>query len=71
MLIHGSLMMIVDGIPEGGFLPRFNETYLSRGALKVVCADQQTAVWLRGKVGSLREWEGAKLQTVKQKDLPR
>ena len=54
-----------------GDSPRFNETYLSRGALKVVCADQQTAVWLRENVGSLREWEGAKLQTVKQKDLPR
>ena len=69
LLIQGRLLGIVDRIPEGGFLPRFNETYLSRRALKVVCAEQQTAVGLRENVGSLREWKGAKLQTVEQKDL--
>ena len=63
-------MGIVNGIPEGRCLQRFNETYLSRGALKVVCRDQQTAVWLRENVEILREWEGAKLQTVEQR-LPK
>ena len=54
-LIQGDLMEIVDEIPVGEFMPRFQETFLRRGALRVVRADYQTVVWLREKVKNLRK----------------
>lgn len=71
ILVQEGLMGIVDEIPCGGFIPRFQETYLHRGVLKVVCADQQTATWLRDQVVNLRKWEGADLQVVDMDDLPK
>lgn len=71
VLVQEGLMGVVDEIPSGGFVPRFEETYLHRGALKVVCADQQTATWLREQAVNLKKWEGADLQVVDADDLPK
>ena len=50
VMIEEGLMEVVDGIPVGDFTPRFQETYLHRGSLKVTCADKQSAIWLEGQV---------------------
>lgn len=43
-MVQEKLMEIVDDILIGGFTLRFQETYLYRGALKVVCAYQQPSM---------------------------
>ena len=64
-------MEILDKTPVGEFMPRFQETFLHREALRVVHPDHQTAVWLREKVNNLCKWEGSNLEVIKAKTLPK
>ena len=68
-MIQEGLMEVVDGIPVGDFTPRFQETYLHRGSLKVTCVDKQSAIWLKGQVRNLRKWEGADLEVIEAHEL--
>ncbi|KMQ88382.1 apoptosis-enhancing nuclease [Lasius niger] len=40
--IQEGIVGLVDGIPEGDFVPRFHETYRTKGVLKIICADTQS-----------------------------
>lgn len=59
----------LDELPVGGFVPRFHESYLAEGALKVTCVDTESREWLRNLLPKLTLWEGASLQLVERAAL--
>ncbi|KMQ83752.1 hypothetical protein RF55_19202 [Lasius niger] len=69
--IQEGIVKLVDGIPEGDFVPRFHETYRTKGVLKVICADTQSEGWLGERLPTLAMWEGSGLTIVGFDELPK
>jgi hypothetical protein len=61
-------MMKVEG---GEFVPRFRESFARRGALVVVCMDDQSKTWLEEKVEELEVEPALKPRVVRPEDLPK
>lgn len=54
--------MAIDDIPENGFTPRSNDSYLSRGSIAAVCEDEAKRSWLVETASSFAIWEGLMLK---------
>lgn len=67
--IQNGVVGALDKLPVGGFVPRFHETFLAEGALKVTCADIESREWLRNLLPGLTPWEGASLHLVERTAL--
>lgn len=56
---------------DGTVQPSYHGCTFRPGYIIFSCKDESTAVWTRRVGGELTPWEGAKLMTVEDKDLPR
>ena len=70
-LIEDGLVELLDGLGEGDFIPRFQDTHVYRGTLRVTCADTQSEGWLRQNVPRIVKWEGARLDVLGVNELPK
>jgi hypothetical protein len=68
--IQKAVGQLVDRLPEKGFTPRLFVTYWAKGAVIMVCQDQETCDWLARLVPSMTAWEGSRLKVVGLETLP-
>ena len=65
-----SYWLVVDELPEEGFIPRLADSYWSKRAAIMVCQDEMTKDLLAAKVSTLLPLEGSRLKVVGFDALP-
>ncbi|KAJ8952336.1 hypothetical protein NQ318_017230 [Aromia moschata] len=72
-LVQNKIVDAIDEAPSGSETQlQFDRTSFSGGVLWMTCANEATALWLRGEIGNLTGlWEDAALIAVEAKELPK
>jgi hypothetical protein len=68
--IQKAVGWLVDELPEEEFTPGMADSYWDKGAVIMVCQDQETCDWLAGLMPNMMAWEGSRLKVVGLEALP-
>lgn len=67
--VRTTIMEALDNIPDYGPQVRFVRCIHRPGQVVMICADRESADWLRDVVPTLRPWQGAYLKTLDEVDI--
>jgi len=71
-MIQAKLLTAVDANPLGETPPQFLNSRFTQGIFWITCANESSKAWLMWTISGLGElWEGAELNVVDSKDLPK